>query len=171
MTDADVPTTIYYEKVWSPHQTFLLAGDDDVLVAALLPGTWKEEGLPAAWIHKPGSMAAAAAQLSEYFAGTRQEFTLTCVPAGTEFQRSVWEALETIPYGTTTTYGAIAAQVGNPKASRAVGLANNRNPIALFIPCHRVVGANGDLTGYGGGLPLKRALLDHEREVSTRTPR
>lgn len=98
-------------------------------------------------------------QLREYFAGTRQSFDLPLAPAGTPFQRAVWDALCTIPYGETRTYAQIAAAVGNPKAYRAVGMANNRNPIAILIPCHRVVGANGSLTGYAGGLDAKRALL------------
>jgi len=170
MSVTQIPTTIYYEEVPTELGHFLLAGDDDVLVAARLPDTWERDALPAEWKRRPGSMSTAAAQLEEYIAGTRRSFTLTLVPSGTPFQLSVWGALETIPYGTTTTYGAIATQVGNPKASRAVGLANNRNPIALFIPCHRVIGADGSLTGYGGGLPLKESLLALERSVSASTP-
>lgn len=102
---------------------------------------------------------AAEKQLREYFAGTRQSFDLPLAPAGTPFQRAVWDALCAIPYGETRTYAQIAAAVGNPKAYRAVGMANNRNPIAILIPCHRVVGASGSLTGYAGGLDAKRALL------------
>lgn len=101
----------------------------------------------------------AEAQLHEYFAGTRQCFDLPLAPAGTPFQRAVWDALCDIPYGETRTYAQIAAAVGNPKACRAVGMANNRNPIAILIPCHRVIGADGRLTGYAGGLDVKKALL------------
>ena len=104
----------------------------------------------------------AAAQLSEYFAGRRVVFDLPLAPVGTEFQRSVWRALETIPFGETRSYGDIAAQIGNPKACRAVGMANNRNPIVIIIPCHRVIGRDGSLTGYGGGLDIKKFLLDLE---------
>jgi len=104
----------------------------------------------------------AAAQLAEYFARRRAEFDLPLAPAGTEFQRSVWQALETIPFGETRSYGDIAVQIGNPKACRAVGMANNRNPIAIIIPCHRVIGRDGSLTGYGGGLDVKQYLLDLE---------
>ena len=105
----------------------------------------------------------AADQLAEYFAGGRTEFDLPLAPVGTEFQRSVWRALQTIPFGETRSYGDIASQIGNPKASRAVGMANNRNPIAIIIPCHRVIGRDGSLTGYGGGLDIKRQLLDLEK--------
>lgn len=101
----------------------------------------------------------AETQLREYFAGTRKSFDLPLAPAGTPFQRAVWDALCAIPYGETRTYAQIAAAIGSPKACRAVGMANNRNPIAIFIPCHRVIGANGSLTGYAGGLDIKKALL------------
>lgn len=105
----------------------------------------------------------AGSQLSEYFQGKRKEFDLPLAPVGTDFQRRVWDALLTIPYGKTRSYGEIAAQIGQPKASRAVGGANNRNPIMIVIPCHRVIGANGSLTGYGGGLDVKQYLLELEK--------
>jgi len=105
----------------------------------------------------------AARELKEYFAGTRRDFTLPLAPAGTPFQLQVWRALRAIPYGETRTYGQIAAAVGRPKASRAVGGANNRNPLPIVIPCHRVIGSNGQLTGYAGGLETKRLLLRLER--------
>lgn len=104
-------------------------------------------------------------QLEEYFAGERQVFSLPLSPRGTDFQRRVWQALQAIPYGQTCTYGDIARQVGSPKAFRAVGMANHRNPISIIIPCHRVIGASGGLTGYGGGLPLKQALLELEQHT------
>ncbi len=104
-----------------------------------------------------------ANELQEYLAGKRTAFDIPLAPAGTEFQRAVWKALQNIPYGQTRSYADIAAVVGNPKATRAVGSANNRNPIAVLIPCHRVVGSNGKLTGYAGGLALKQRLLDLER--------
>ncbi|MEV7975644.1 methylated-DNA--[protein]-cysteine S-methyltransferase [Streptomyces sp. NPDC086519] len=107
--------------------------------------------------------AAAKEQLTAYFRGELKEFTLELRLNGTPFQRSVWEQLSLIPYGETRSYGELAEALGNPKASRAVGLANGRNPIGIIVPCHRVIGANGSLTGYGGGLPRKQRLLDFER--------
>lgn len=104
----------------------------------------------------------ACRQLSEYFAKTRQTFDLPLAPAGTEFQRKVWGALCTIPYGQTRTYKDMAIAIGCPKGFRAVGLANNKNPIAILIPCHRVIGANGKMVGYAGGLHLKKFLLELE---------
>lgn len=102
---------------------------------------------------------AAEAQLREYFAGARRTFDLPLAPHGTAFQQRVWTALRTIPYGETRTYGELAAAIDSPNASRAVGMANHRNPIPIIIPCHRVIGANGTLTGYAGGLEVKRKLL------------
>lgn len=104
----------------------------------------------------------ACRQLSEYFAGTRQTFSLPLAPAGTDFQKKAWRALCTIPYGQTRTYKDMAIAIGCPKGFRAVGLANNKNPIAILIPCHRVIGANGKLVGYAGGLHLKKFLLELE---------
>jgi methylated-DNA-[protein]-cysteine S-methyltransferase len=104
-------------------------------------------------------------QLDAYFAGERIRFDVALDPQGTPFQRSVWDVLRAIPYGTTATYREIAAAIGNPKAVRAVGMANGRNPISIVIPCHRVIGADGSLTGYGGGMACKRALLDLEAGV------
>lgn len=101
-------------------------------------------------------------ELGEYFSGKRREFTVPLRPEGTPFQEKVWQALRTIPYGETRTYGQIAAQIGNPKASRAVGMGNHKNPIAIMIPCHRVIGADGSMTGYGGGLDIKEFLLKRE---------
>ena len=113
-------------------------------------------------------LRAAREALLAYFAGERRDFDLPLAPAGTDFQRAVWEALKAIPYGGTRTYGEIAAAVGRPKAVRAVGQANHVNPLPIFIPCHRVVGKGGALTGYAGGLDLKRALLALEAEKECR---
>ena len=129
-----------------------------VLFDAELDPTWSTE--PCAVLDR------AVAQLGEYFAGERTEFDLPLEPAGTPFQRSTWLALREIPYAETINYGQLALRVGNPKASRAVGLANGRNPISIVVPCHRVIGADGSLTGYGGGLDRKRLLLDLERRVA-----
>jgi len=124
----------------------------------------------AGWEPADTAFAAAVDQLEEYFAGQRTEFELELELAGTPFQRRVWSALMTIPYGQTRSYGEIAMQLDAPGASRAVGLANGRNPIAIIVPCHRVIGANGKLTGYGGGLSRKRALLDLETAKASTTP-
>jgi methylated-DNA-[protein]-cysteine S-methyltransferase len=109
-----------------------------------------------------GALPQTAHQLEEYFGGKRRDFDLPMRLAGTEFQRRVWQHLTDIRYGQTMSYGELARRVGNPKASRAVGLANGRNPIPILVPCHRVIGADGSLTGYGGGLERKRWLLAHE---------
>ena len=105
----------------------------------------------------------AAQQFDEYFDGKRKSFNLPLSLSGTEFQMKVWNALQNIPYGETISYGELAAIIGNPKASRAVGMANNRNPIPIIVPCHRVIGHDGSLTGYAGGLELKRLLLELEK--------
>jgi len=119
-----------------------------------------------AWVHDPAALAEPAGQLAEYFAGERTAFELALAPAGTEFQQRVWRLLRAIPFGETTTYGTLAGELGNPRTVRAVGLANGRNPISIVVPCHRVIGADGSLVGYGGGIDRKRALLAHEAEVA-----
>ena len=116
---------------------------------------WVEDGAT-------GPLAAAIEQLQEYFAGTRRRFDLPLRMQGTEFQQRVWRELTEIPYGETWSYGQLAKRIGKPGASRAVGLANGRNPLSILVPCHRVIGANGSLTGYGGGLERKQWLLAHE---------
>jgi methylated-DNA-[protein]-cysteine S-methyltransferase len=123
--------------------------------------------IPADARHDPPAFAEAEAQLRSYFAGERTTFDLPLAPRGTPFQLRVWEALREIPYGETATYGELAAAVGKPSAVRAVGAANGSNPIAVIVPCHRVIGADGTLTGYGGGLERKRILLDLEAGVTT----
>jgi methylated-DNA-[protein]-cysteine S-methyltransferase len=110
-----------------------------------------------------GSFTEAVAQLDAYFRGELTEFSLPLAPRGTPFQQQVWRLLRQVPYGETVTYGELAHRIGRPTASRAVGHANGHNPISIIVPCHRVVGSAGSLTGYGGGLPRKRFLLDHER--------
>ncbi len=110
----------------------------------------------------------AAAQLTEYLAGERRTFDVPLAPEGTIFQRKVWDALTRIPYGETRSYAEIAKSIGQPKACRAVGMANNKNPVAVIIPCHRVIGANGKLVGYAGGLGIKQKLLELEKEHGNR---
>ena len=125
---------------------------------AVLDGTAAED---------PGPFRTAAEQLEAYFAGDRHEFDLVLAPTGTPFQLSVWRGLLEIPYGETRSYGQLAARLGNPGGSRAVGLANGRNPVAIVVPCHRVIGADGTLTGYAGGMDRKRLLLDLEAGVGS----
>ncbi len=115
------------------------------------------------WIEDNTIFPEAVSQLTQYFEGRLKQFNLDLQPKGTAFQKQVWQALLTIPYGTTVTYGEIAERIDNPKAFRAVGLANRSNPIPIIIPCHRVIGKNGKLTGFAGGLDIKQALLDLER--------
>ena len=157
-----------YSYLESPIGPLLIAGDIDAIhqinfpkdgKARLPQGDWKESAR--------GPVHDALRQLREYFIAKRTQFDLPLAPAGTEFQRGVWRRLQEIPYGETISYGELAKRVGNPKASRAVGAANGQNPIPIVIPCHRVIGANGKLTGFGGGLPTKEALLALEaRQLS-----
>lgn len=124
----------------------------------------KEKKLPeTGWIEDNTIFPDAVSQLAEYFEGRLTQFDLDLQPTGTTFQKRVWQAVLTIPYGTTATYGQIAEQIDNPKAFRAVGLANRSNPIPIIIPCHRVIGKNGKLTGFAGGIHIKQALLDLEK--------
>jgi methylated-DNA-[protein]-cysteine S-methyltransferase len=149
--------------VETPIGDVVLIGAHNVLVELELPADTRHRHPDGHPPRDDDALGEAASQLSEYFAGTRTSFDLDLAPRGTDFQVRVWAQLAEIPYGTTATYGEVAAHVGNAKASRAVGLANNRNPIALVIPCHRVIGASGKLVGYGGGLPAKEFLLNLER--------
>ena len=145
----------------------LVAGDDDALRGVYLPG---HRGGPAAAPGRAddgGVLRETAVQLGEDFAGARRSFDLPLATAGSPLQEQVWAALRAIPYGTTTTYGAIARSIGRPRAVRAVGAANGRNPLAIVVPCHRVIGENGTLTGYAGGLHRKQALLEIERAGAT----
>jgi methylated-DNA-[protein]-cysteine S-methyltransferase len=154
-----------YRSVFaSPYGELKLAVDaDGTLLELWLPNRGKR--LPSAepWPARASDgMRAVHVQLEEYFGGTRRAFDLPLAPAGTEFERRVWARLCAIPYGATTSYGVIAAEFGMSNGARAVGRANGANPIPIVIPCHRVIGANGTLTGFGGGLPLKAALLELE---------
>jgi methylated-DNA-[protein]-cysteine S-methyltransferase len=145
----------------SPLGPLTLLADKDELIGVHLP----DQEHPDAPRRDSPVLLRAAAQLAEYFAGTRRTFDLSLAPRGTAFQRRVWDALLAIPYGTTRSYGDIARAIGRPAASRAVGTANARNPLAIVVPCHRVIGANGALTGFAWGLAAKRWLLDHEARV------
>jgi methylated-DNA-[protein]-cysteine S-methyltransferase len=149
-----------YTYLESPIGTLLIAGDEQAVTQINFPKNGKPQQPEPGWNESSrGPVAEAVRQLKEYFAGKRTDFDLPLAPDGTQFQRSVWERLQEIPYGETISYGELAKRVGNPKASRAVGAANGCNPIPIVIPCHRVIGSNGKLTGFGGGLPTKEALL------------
>jgi methylated-DNA-[protein]-cysteine S-methyltransferase len=140
----------------SPLGPLLLTGDEEALTGL---GFLDRRGAPDGWRRDDPRFAEERRGLARYFAGEGTTFDFPVRLEGAGFEREVWEALRTIPYGTTTTYGALAAELGAPGAARAVGAANARNPIAIVLPCHRVIGARGKLTGYGGGLDRKRALL------------
>lgn len=149
----------------SPVGDLTLIADDTALVAILWPDDRPGRVRLAATADTPDHpvLAAAAAQLAEYFAGTRTAFDLPLAPRGTAFQRDVWRALDAIPYGETRSYADIAQAIGRPTATRAVGAANGRNPISIVTPCHRVIGRSGALTGFAGGLAAKQHLLTLER--------
>jgi methylated-DNA-[protein]-cysteine S-methyltransferase len=165
MTSKDHDVTHYFKTIWSPVGELTLVADDRGLAAIL----WEDD--------RPGRVRLGALaekadhpvlleterQLGEYFAGERRTFDVPLSFAGTDFQKRVWAALLAIPFGETRSYGEIAHQLGTPGASRAVGAANGRNPISIIAPCHRVVGSNGKLTGFAGGLDAKAFLLDLER--------
>lgn len=152
-----------YTYLDSPIGPLLIAGDADGIRRISFPKHGRAAKPEPVWTESArGPVAEAMRQLHEYFAGKRTEFDLPLAPEGTEFQRTVWRGLQQIPYGVTISYGELARWVGNPKASRAVGAANGKNPLPVVIPCHRVIGSNGTLTGFGGGLPIKQALLDLE---------
>lgn len=157
---------VVYTYMKSPVGNILLAYNDLGLTHILF-----EEGKHAAkpragWRREDAPLRETIDQLRAYFDGHRFRFDLPLAPEGTPFQQRVWEALQRIPCGETRRYGELAAAIGYPNASRAVGAANGRNPIAIVIPCHRVIGANGKLTGYAGGLRVKKSLLDHEARMA-----
>ncbi len=152
-----------YTFLESPIGTLLLAGDSE----GLRQITFSHNGSPArpdpGWQEDPSELVEVVRQLRAYFAGELESFNLSVTPDGTPFQQRVWSELLKIPYGETISYGELARRIGSPNASRAVGLANGSNPIPIVIPCHRVIGSNGKLTGYGGGLPIKEKLLALEK--------
>ena len=162
--------TIHYRRIASPVGTLTIAASDAGLHAIEFPSNrhpqhregWREGDHPL--------LDQAQAQLGEYFAGKRETFDLPLAPRGTPFQREVWFALASIPYGQTASYAQLALRVDRPAATRAVGAANGRNPLPIVLPCHRVIGADGSLTGFGGGLPTKRFLLELEGALPRETP-
>jgi len=137
-------------------------GDGDAITGLFMSPHRGRHGVEDGWVRDDAAFRSAATQLGEYFAGERQAFDLPLRPEGSEFQQRVWSALCDIPYGRTISYGELALRIGDPGGARAVGAANGQNPISIVVPCHRVIGADGSLTGYGGGLERKRHLLDLE---------
>ena len=152
-------TTVYFTEFASPIGTLQLRGTDTALTGVFMEKHRHEPARPDGAVRDAGPLRAALRELEEYFAGERREFSLALEAAGTPFQKRVWQELREIHYGETISYGELARRIGNPRAVRAVGLANGRNPLSIIVPCHRVIGANGTLTGYGGGLERKRKLL------------
>jgi methylated-DNA-[protein]-cysteine S-methyltransferase len=157
--------TTYYSYHNSPIGKLLLAGNGAMLALLGFPKGKMQRRHDANWIEDDGPFRAVSEQLQAYFSGELQDFNLPLAPRGTEFQESVWQALIEIPYGATWSYGDLAKRIGKPKASRAVGTANGQNPIPVIIPCHRVIGASGKLTGFGGGLQTKEFLLGLESKA------
>jgi methylated-DNA-[protein]-cysteine S-methyltransferase len=155
---------IYVTTCESPIQSLRLVSDGRSLTGLYMMSEKHLSASQSDWVKDDSvaPFAKAKEQLSAYFSGTLTEFDLPLQMQGTPFAKSIWDVLKTIPYGTTVSYGELAQQLGQPKASRAVGLANGRNPISIVVPCHRVIGANGKLTGYGGGVERKQWLLNHE---------
>jgi methylated-DNA-[protein]-cysteine S-methyltransferase len=155
---------ICYSWFESPVGDLLLAGSSDGLKLVSFGAGKRARRVDPEWKLDGSSFVEVMDQLQSYFAGERKKFEIPLVLEGTDFQKSVWSALQKIPYGETVSYKELAGKVGNPKAVRAVGAANGANPIPIIIPCHRVVGNDGSLTGFGGGLPLKKRLLELESQ-------
>ena len=154
--------TVRFSQIDTPIGPLLSACDD----GGGLCGLWFERAPDAGWRRDDAAFDALRAQLDSYFAGELRAFDLPMATRGTPWQQTVWDALVRIPYGSTVTYGALAARLGRPAAARAVGAANGRNPISVVVPCHRLVGSTGGLTGYAGGLSRKEWLLRHERAIA-----
>jgi methylated-DNA-[protein]-cysteine S-methyltransferase len=160
----------FYTTVDSPIGELLLVGDGTAL-HGLYMQSGRRKRIEPAWQRDDEPFAAVTEQLAEYFEGRRREFDVPLVLDGPPFQRQAWHALREIPYGETVSYGEQARRIGQPDAARAIGAANGQNPIAVIVPCHRVIGADGSLTGFGGGLDRKRLLLDLEADVASGTMR
>jgi methylated-DNA-[protein]-cysteine S-methyltransferase len=163
--------TICYCNFESPVGRLLIEGDGQFVTGLYLP-SHKDGRVPeASWRHSDSSFVEVREQLAEYFAGERQQFDLPLKLVGTPFQQRVWQELQQIPFGTTITYAELAGRIGKPAASRAVGNANGCNPVSIIVPCHRVIGSNGKLTGYAGGIDKKEWLLDWEcRALAAQNP-
>lgn len=158
--------TTYFTYLESPLGRICIEGDEEFVTGLYFPHHKWWRGLDDSWRESDEPFHRVREQLAEYFAGERQTFDVPVKLAGTPFQQRVWEQLAQIPFGSTISYGELARRVGNLSASRAVGSANGRNPVSIIVPCHRVIGASGKLTGYGGGIDRKQWLLDWERDVA-----
>lgn len=156
---------IHYDEMDSPVGTLRLVADHQGLREIWFAQERHPKQAQADWIRAEAPLRFARLQLDEYFAGERKQFELPLHPIGTPFQLKVWEELRRVPYGATISYGELARRIGKPQAMRAVGAANGRNPLPIVVPCHRVIGADGSLTGFGGGLPTKRHLLSLEQAM------
>ena len=161
---------VYYTEYQSMLGIIYIAATENGICSISLPGSKKEEFI--GWLKKhydniieeeSNLLVQGIAELDEYFKGVRKEFSIPLDLQGTDFQKKVWEALCKVPCGSTATYGEIACMIGNPKASRAVGGANNKNPVPIIVPCHRIIGSNGKLVGYAGGVDMKQRLLEIEK--------
>ncbi|HET8900031.1 MAG TPA: methylated-DNA--[protein]-cysteine S-methyltransferase [Rhodanobacteraceae bacterium] len=161
---------MFFDYLDSPLGRLLLAADAHGLTHVDLPHEQAPTTPQAHWTRDRARLTETRRQLTAYFAGEQIEFTLPLHPQGTAFQHAVWTALRAIPYAETRSYGELARRIDRPRAVRAVGAANGANPLAIVVPCHRVIGADGRLTGYGGGLPAKHWLLAHERRHATLPP-
>jgi methylated-DNA-[protein]-cysteine S-methyltransferase len=164
--------TTFYTTITSPIGELLLTCRGGKLTGVYMERHTHGPASRAGWVRAESDelLQSASTQLRQYFSGERTEFDVPLAANGTAFQERVWAELRAIPYGRTISYGELARRIGNPAAARAVGLANGRNPISIIVPCHRVIGANGSLTGYGGGLERKNTLLAHERKVLENQP-
>lgn len=155
-----LPGPTRYTVVDSPLGELTLFGDGEALAGVRAPAKdGSSRTVPEGWVADPSAFIEVARQLTAYFAGELREFALPLAPSGTEWQIRVWQGLTTIPYGRTASYGELAHELGRPTASRAVGTANGRNPLSIIVPCHRIIGSDGTLTGYSGGLDRKKFLL------------
>ena len=159
------PDIVHYDEMDSPVGTLRLVADRKGLREIWFEQERHPKQTQSGWIRAKAPLRFARLQLEEYFAGERQHFELPLHPIGTPFQLEVWQELRRIPYGVTISYGELARRIGKPQAMRAVGAANGRNPLPIVVPCHRVIGADGSLTGFGGGLPIKRQLLGLEQSL------
>jgi methylated-DNA-[protein]-cysteine S-methyltransferase len=155
--------TVLFHRMASPIGGLLLVSDGHALTGLYMEEHAGGPGIDPEWIPDAAWFEPVCRQLEEYFQGTRVEFDVPLALHGTDFQKQVWSELSRIPFGETVSYGEQARRLGRPAAARAVGRANGQNPISIIVPCHRVIGGNGSLTGYGGGMERKRWLLDHER--------
>jgi methylated-DNA-[protein]-cysteine S-methyltransferase len=163
-------TIVDYDYLDTPIGRLLLAADDEGLRCIEFPRADQGARIGSHWRRSRARLGDAVAQLEAWFAGDLLAFDLALAAEGTAFRKAVWNELVRIPYGETISYGELARRVGDPSASRAVGAANGANPLPIVVPCHRVIGANGKLTGFGGGLPTKQWLLEHERRHAPRAP-